>query len=79
MQNVKQYDGNIVIGITSSNCAIKDLSTYGLGFQSLSSHTIKKDDILYLIYQLSVGTIIEKKVVVRDIRGDRIGCEFVDV
>ena len=79
LQNHKVLEGDIVTGFTSTNCNIMDISTYGLKFNCLFPHEIKNDDLLYIIFKLSSGTNIEKKVVVRNVRGGYIGCEFIDV
>lgn len=56
-----------------------NISVYGVRFKSLIPHGIKNDDILHIIFQLTAGTIVEKKVIARNVRGNYIGCEFVDV
>jgi len=79
LQNVKVYDDVVAIKLNSMNCKIINISTYGLRLKSFPPHNIKNDDIIYIIFQLSAGTIIEKKVVVRNVQDDYIGCEFIDV
>jgi hypothetical protein len=79
LQSVKVADGDLTTNITSTNCNIMNISTYGLGFKSLNHHNIINDNILYIVFQLSAGTIIEKKVIVRNVQDDNIGCEFIDV
>ena len=79
LPSVKVSDGDFITNITSTNCNIMNISTYGLGLKSLIPHNIINDNILYVIFQLSVGTIIEKKVIVRNVQDNNIGCEFIDV
>jgi hypothetical protein len=79
LQSVKVDDGDLVTNITSTNCYIMNISTYGLGFKSLNHHNIINGAILYVIFQLLAGTIIDKKVIIRNVQGDNIGCEFIDV
>ena len=79
LQSVKVVDGDLATNITSTNCNIMNISTYGLGFKSLNHHNITNDDILYIVFQLSAGTIIDKKVIIRNVQDDNIGCEFIDV
>jgi hypothetical protein len=77
-QNVKLLDGDIETKFTSTNCKIINISTNGLGLKSLKPHEIKKDDILHVLFQLSPGTNIKKKVVIRNVQDEYIGCEFID-
>jgi len=79
LQNMKVYDDDVLIKPNSNNCKIINISTYGLRLKSLFPHKIKNDDILHIIFQLSAGTIVEKKIIVRNVQDDDIGCEFIDV
>jgi hypothetical protein len=71
-------DGDIPVKLNLNNCKIINISTYGLKLKSLIPHEIKVDDVFYLIFQLSSGTVIEKKVIVRNVHDDHAGCEFID-
>ena len=55
-----------------------ECSTNGLGLKSLNPHEIKKGDIRHVLFQLSPGIIIKKKVVIRNIQDEYVGCEFID-
>ena len=70
--------GDIPVKLNLNNCKIINISTYGLKLKSLVPYEIKVDDVFYLIFQLSSGTVIEKKVTVRNVHDDHAGCEFID-
>ena len=78
LKYARGFKGDIPIELNLKNCNIINMSTYGLRLKNLVSHEIKVDDVFYLIFQLSSGTVIEKKVIVRNLYDDQAGCEFID-
>ena len=62
----------------SINCRIKNISLGGVGFTALSRVRVRVGDELRVRFTLDKEPpeVIEKKVVVRGIRDNYIGCEF---
>lgn len=60
------------------NCTIKNISADGIGINTYGKHNIKIGDRLLLIFMLDNGSqsLIEKKVMVRVIHNNYVGCEF---
>lgn len=61
------------------NSVVKDLSVDGIGLMVLGRHDIKPDDQLLVTFTLKYGSVerlLERRVVVRSVRGNLIGAEF---
>ncbi len=58
---------------------VKDLSKTGISFIASGLHNIRRGDRLMVRFTLdnSAKTVINKKVVVRSVNGNNVGCEFV--
>ncbi len=58
-----------------------DLSKNGIAFKMFSHANIEKSDTLRVVFTLdnSKQTAIDKKVIVRDVRNDIVGCEFTEL
>ncbi|MBW2467629.1 MAG: hypothetical protein JRF02_10045 [Deltaproteobacteria bacterium] len=78
LERVKMLNGEIIVNLKLKNCNIINISTYGLRLKNLIPHEIKVDDVFHLIFQLSSGTVIENKIIVRNVHDDQAGCEFID-
>ena len=78
LNKARELNNDIPIELNLKNCNIINISTYGLRLKKLVSHEIKVDDVFYLIFQLHSGTVVENKVIVRNIYDDQVGCEFID-
>ena len=77
--------GNIRIDSSSSNpqsvnCRVKNLTANGLGFTTDYRHNIEPGNLLRIVFTLdnSAQTMIMKDLVVRHVRDNYVGCEFVD-
>ena len=77
--------GNIRMDSTSSNpqsvnCRVKNITANGLGFMANNRHSIEPGNLIRIVFTLdnSANTMIKKDLVVRHVRGNYIGCEFVD-
>ncbi|WP_457573991.1 PilZ domain-containing protein [Desulfolithobacter sp.] len=59
---------------------IKNISRSGIGFTVSGLHNIEKDHILLLEFRLNdkKQTKLKKEAVVRSVRNNDIGCEFLD-
>ncbi|MCF6290689.1 MAG: PilZ domain-containing protein [Desulfobacterales bacterium] len=65
---------------TPANCTIANLSRGGVGIIVKVPHNIRAGHELYVEFALdnSVGSIIEKNVLVRVVNHDYVGCQFTD-
>jgi hypothetical protein len=63
-----------------SKMVVRNVSLTGVGFTTLTSHNLRKDDELKAKFTLDDKrrSEIEKKVVVRVVKDKYIGCEFTD-
>ena len=69
-----------VTKVKETNCTICNISLGGIGLRLLDRIGINEDDIFLLKFVLdnSASTKMEKKVIVREVKDDYVGCEFLD-
>ena len=62
------------------NCKIKNISTNGVGLETSEKPNVKIGDLLKVEFTLdtSASPVIRKKVIVRGLKDNYIGCEFCD-
>lgn len=79
LEGIKTWDDGIVTGLRKVNCRIRDLSIKGLGFEPLGHHCLTPGQCIHLLFLLdnSSRQAIQKKAVVRSVRPEFVGCEFV--
>ena len=61
------------------NSVIKDISVDGMGLMVLGRHDIKPGDELLVTFMLKYGSVeksLERRVVVRSVKGNKLGAEF---
>lgn len=79
----KTLNESLETKIKKVNCRISDISMGGIGIRildKLEAGEVKKGDSLLVKFTLdnSASTKMEKKVTVRVVKGDYIGCEFFE-
>jgi len=79
----KTLNESLVTKIKKINCIIRNIAIGGIGIKVLDKAEVgktKKGDILLVRFTLdnSVSTKMEKKVKVKIIKDDYLGCEFFD-
>ena len=59
---------------------VKNVSMTGIGFETLAEHSLKEGDEVTVKFALddSSRTEVKKRVVVRVVKDNYIGCEFAD-
>lgn len=64
----------------SVNCKIKNISVLGIGLTIFGTQKIEEGDHIKVEFILDTPSSpkIEKKAIVRSVRGDYIGCEFFE-
>jgi hypothetical protein len=64
----------------SVNCKVKNVSVLGIGLTTFGNHRIKEGDHIKIEFTLDTPSAskIEKKAVVRGVKGNYIGCEFFE-
>ena len=62
-------------------CKILNISQGGLGIQIIGGHAVKVGDDLRVKFHLDnkSNTVIDRRVIVRVVRGKYLGCEFTDM
>jgi hypothetical protein len=61
--------------------SVRDISRTGVGFKNMDSVIVKRGDTVRVKFNLDNGkkTLIDKKVVVKIIKDQYVGCEFKDL
>ena len=64
----------------SVNCKIRNISVIGIGLVTIGTHEIKEGDLLRVDFILDTPSTprIKKKVIVRTVKDNYIGCEFFE-
>ncbi|MFQ5981728.1 MAG: PilZ domain-containing protein, partial [Candidatus Heimdallarchaeota archaeon] len=66
--------------IKPRNCKIFDISLGGIGITTIGKHNIDEGDYITVKFTLDTpaSPTIEKEATVRWVKGNYIGCEFID-